>query len=214
MIRKILLDILFYFVSPILFWNFLREYLGGYYTLLAATIPGTIYAIASYVKEKEHRVAGYVLFFGMLLARLMDLWVDTPEGILWNDVRINVIYCLLWGGSILIRKPVGLYFFLNYASYRGLNYQESKKSFSRPPFVKYFYYFTLLLLVQDAWMALLYTALIKAYGIEGYNRILLISTCFNYLNIGLIVVSVILIIKRLKKEKVKEQEPMADTATE
>ena len=151
----------------------------------------------------------------MLFARLMDLVVDTPEGILWNDVRINVIYCLLWAVSILIRKPIGLYFFLNYASYRGLNYHESKKSFSRKPFVKYFYYFTLLLLAQDAFMALLYTVLIKTYGIEGYNKILLISTCFNYLNIGLIVVSVIFIVKRLKKEKAKERRELsAEVASE
>lgn len=183
---------------PLLFWNLLRTYFGDYYTLLMSTIPGVIYAIVTFVQKKEHRITGYIFFLGMLVARLMDLLVSTSEGILWNDVRVNMLYVILWSSSIVFGKPVGLYFFLDYASYSGLDYQKSKEKFSKKPFIKYFYRFTFLLLLQDLFMAILYTVLIRYCGIDYYNKIIVITGIFNYLNIGMITLFVIYIIKRIK----------------
>lgn len=203
--KKVILDILFYLAVPLLFWNFLRDYLGSYYTLLAATVPGTIYAVTTFIREKEHRITGYVLFGGMIVARLMDLIVSSPEGVLWNDVRVNIGFVILWTISLLVKKPIGLYFFLDYASYSGLNYSKAKKHYIQRPFVKYFYYFTLLLLVQDMIMAGVYTILIKSLGIDGYNKIQIITSTIGYVNIGLIIAFVYYIVRMIKKEEIHER---------
>jgi len=165
-------------------------------------LPGTVYAVWSFIKEKEHRITGYVLFGGIVVARLMDLIVDSPEQILWNDVRINITFIVLWSISIFVKKPIGLYFFLDYASYSGLNYKKAKQHYVKKPFVKYFYYFTLLLIVQDIIMAGVYTFLIKSLGIEGYNKIQIITSVISYVNIGLIVAFVFFIVRMIKKEEI------------
>ena len=200
MLVKIILDILFYIAMPLFFWNFLRECLGGYFTLLLAAIPGSIYALITFLKEKEHRITGYVFLGGMIVARLMDLVVSSPEQILWNDVRVNLCFAALWSISMLVKRPIGMYFFLDYASYAGLDYNYAKRHYlESPKLLKYFYWFTLMLLCQDMFLAGVYTVFIKIWGIAGYNKILLITSVINYLNIGCIVLFVSWIIKRIKK---------------
>jgi hypothetical protein len=167
-----------------------------------AAIPATIYAVTTFIREKEHRVTGYILFVGIIVARLMDLLVNSPEQIIWNDVRVDLGYVVLFGISMLIRKPIGLYFFLDYASYSGINYQKAKEHYYRAPIIKYFYYFTVLLVCQNLFMAGLYTVLIKLYGIEGYNTIAIVTNIAGYLNIGMIVLFVFYIIRIIKKEDV------------
>lgn len=196
--KKIILDILFYLVIPLLFWNLFRDFLGAYYTLLAAMVPGTVYAILTFTREKGHRITGYVLFGGMLFARLMDLIVSTPEGILWNDVRMNLIFAFLWGISLLIKKPIGMYFFLDYACYSGIDYRKAKAHYFEQP-LRQFYILTLILLVQDLIMAGLYSVLIKTLGIDGFNKIHVAMSILNYVNIGIIAFYVAHIIRFIHK---------------
>ncbi len=198
--RKIILDIFFYVAVPLIFWNFLRDFFGGYYTLLASTVPGTIYAITTFIREKEHRITGYVLFGGMILARLLDLIVDSPEAILWNDVWINILFAVLWGTSLVLRKPIGMYFFLDYASYSGVDYHKSKEHYIKHP-LKQFYILTIILFVQDVVIASTYAILITKLGIGGFNKILTTMGLINYLNIGIIVLYVIHTIKVIKNKK-------------
>src|SRR5690625_7616003 len=56
--RLMLLDLICYGVIPFLIWNYGRESLGDYIAILLSTVPGFIYTIYRFIKEKQLNIFG------------------------------------------------------------------------------------------------------------------------------------------------------------
>ena len=54
----VILDLIFYVVLPFVIWTFGRESLGDYWALLLSTVPGFIYTITNFVRDRQFNITG------------------------------------------------------------------------------------------------------------------------------------------------------------
>jgi len=197
--KKLVYDIVFYLIVPLLIWNWVRKGLGDYYTMLLTTIPGFIYTIFFFIKDKTYNVTGIFMLVSLFSGRILDILSGSAERMLWNDIYINIVYIFFWLTTILIKKPMGMYFFIDYAYAQGFNREKSKKLYLRKGLFKYFQYLTALFAIRDLEQILLKIWAIKTYGVTGFNQISIVMRINGYIFTGIIILFILFIVNLIKK---------------
>lgn len=198
--KRIFLDAFFYLGVPLLMWNLFRENLGDYYAILYGMLPAVIYTIAMAVIKKEWNVTG--LFFLSLISLnfIFNLLSKTAEQELWNGVYMSIISIAFYLLTILIKRPIGMYFFIDYAYAKGVPRKASKTLYRSAQNYHHFVKFTLFLILREVIVGGVKSFLIFDKGIEAFNTIQVTSSVLGYIFTGLTVVYVIYIIKKTKKQ--------------
>ena len=145
--NKLLLDAFFYLGVPLLMWNLFRESLGDYHTILYGMLPAVIYTIVVAFINKEWNVTGIFFLSIISMNFLFNLLSKTAEQELWNGVYMSVISFSFYVLTIVIKKPIGMYFFIDYAFAKGIPRKVSKELYSSSNNFHYFVEFTLFLMV-------------------------------------------------------------------
>ena len=197
--KKIFLDAFFYLVIPLLMWNLFRENFGDYLTILYGMLPAVIYTILVAITEKEWNVTG--LFFLSLISLnfLFNLISKTAEQELWNGVYMCIISFVFYLFTILIKKPIGMYFFIDYAYAKGAPRSASKALYSSSENYHHFVNFTAFLVLSEIITGAVVSLLISDKGVSAFNTIQITSSVLGYVFNGLTVVYVIYILKRIKE---------------
>jgi len=196
--KKILYEIAFYLIIPLIIWDIGRKEIGDYYAMLITTIPGCIYAIWTFIKYKQYNITGIYIISTLVIGRTLDIISGSAEKMLWNTIYINVASIILWITSIIIKKPIGMYFFMDYACLKGYSHETSKALFSQKSLVKHFQYFTAFLIARDLEGAVLKAWSIKKYGVEGFNKIIIFMNINGYIFAGLTIALVLIMGKKIK----------------
>lgn len=184
--KFILLDIICYIVLPYFIWNYGRELLGDYYAMLLSTIPGFLYTIYRFAKERQFNIAGLSILLALFLGTLVNLLSGDAESMLWNQVYLGLAYGMIFLISILIKKPLAMHFAIGFVYLQGFSKQDSLSMFTKKGIFIWFQLLTLLFFINSAFQNLLKAWLIYTYGADGYGEMLIYMKISGWIFYGLI----------------------------
>lgn len=125
--RKIaFLDIIFYIGLPLLIWNQGRELIGDYPAMLLSTVPGFIYTLYRFWHERRVNITGIFIITTLLVGTSLDLIAGSAEKMLWYQVYFGFAIAGLHAFFLVIRKPLAIYFAVDFVSLQGFDPAESK----------------------------------------------------------------------------------------
>ncbi len=205
-------EILFYILIPLVIWKFGRDILGDYYAMLFSTVPGFIYTIVNFLKEKQFNVTGVFILSTLFISTAMDLIVHTAEEMLWNGVYYNMGMIVFWIITILLKRPMALYFFIDYAYISGFPRENSYKLYTKKELNPYFYYLTFFFALRDFIQAGTKAWLIQIYGVEGFDHVLMIMKILGWTFTGLTFLVIAYIVNKINQYV--QQQPSNTDGTE
>ncbi len=169
----IFLEILFYVVVPYLIWTNGREGLGDYWALLLSTAPGFAYTIVRFIVDREFNVTGIFILFSLLVGTVIDILSGSAERMLWNQVYLGVAFSFVYLVSMLVKKPLPLFFFIDVAFLQGYDRESSRKLFYRKELFKWFQLLTLMFVIRGLTLAGIKAWLLDRYGVDSYGTMLI-----------------------------------------
>ncbi|MBX3688616.1 VC0807 family protein [Dokdonella sp.] len=207
--KRIVLDLFFYLAMPLIAWNVLRGHFSDYLLILIGLVPGLIYTLGSFMKEREWSVSG--LFFLVIISAnlTLNLLSSTAEQELWNPVWLSYASIVFYAMTMLAGRPLGIFFFIDYAHSRGIPRERSRALYRRKSNIHYFYKFTAFLMLREVASIAVKTYLIERLGVAGFNEIQLASSAINYAFTGLMVMVIIYILRHIDHSAPTEQEQPA-----
>ncbi|MDY0410575.1 VC0807 family protein [Virgibacillus soli] len=171
--KFIILDLIFYAAFPYVLWKFGRNPLGDYAAMLISTIPGFLYTVYRFVKERQFNIAGLFIISSLFLGTVVNLLSGSAELMLWNSVYLGLFYTVIHIIAFVIRRPFALYFAVDFAHIQGYERKSSKKLFHERGIFKWFQMIQLLFIVRGLFMAGLKAYLLNKYGVDGYDQMLI-----------------------------------------
>lgn len=193
--KRVILDLIFYLGIPLLSWNFCRELWGDYLTVLLGMLPAVVYTVLTFVRNREWNVTGIFFLSIISLNFTMNLLSHTALQELWNGVWMSCISIVFYALTIFIKRPIGLYFFIDYAYARGVPREQSRALYRAPQHFHHFVKFTLFLCFRELVVIIVKSVMIKKMGVEGFNSIQVTTTMLNYAFTVLMVFYIIYIVK-------------------
>jgi len=187
--KLMVLDLVFYMLLPLLLWNYGREPFGDYYAMLLSTAPGFIYTIYRFLRERQLNISGLFIILSLFLSTIVNLLSGSAENMLWNQVYLGYVYAALFLLSILFRKPLALYFAVDFAYLQGYPRKNSKALFSSKGIFKWYQMMTGLFFVRSVFQNSLKAWLIYSYGVEGYGQMLIYMQISGWFFSGLIMIA-------------------------
>jgi len=199
-------DLIVYLGIPLLIWNTCRQWLGDYPAMLISTVPGILYTLFTFFREKQYSVTGLFILATMIIGSIMDIYSKTAHQMLWNNVYLNIGLTIFWFFTMLIKKPMAMYFFIDYAYLHGVEKEHTRKLYREMPFFRYFMLLTAYLALQDLSDVVLRVWLIGIYDVAGFNTIKVITQIWGTSTTVLFVYFIILIVKKLQEHGKKPSE--------
>lgn len=176
--KRAVYDLLFYLIIPLFIWNVFKKEFGSYYAMLLTSLPGFIYTIYSFLKDKKYNVPGIYILTASVIGRILDVVSHSAEQMLWNDVYMHIAHASLWIITIVIKKPMAIYFIEYF--YTGAD-RNTKELFRKKELFKYFQYLTLLYALMYIEKMIVKVWAIKTYGVDGFNYISIIMRVNGYI---------------------------------
>ena len=195
--KRTLIDLIMYLGIPLLIWNTCRPSLGDYFAMLLSTLPGVVYTVYTFIKEKQFSVTGLFILATMIIGCVMDIYSKTAHQMLWNYVYMNIGLVIFWCITMFAKRPMAMYFFIDYAFLRGFPKEHTRPLYRQMPFFKYFMFLTAFLALRDLSDVFLRIFLIHLYDVEGFNKIKIITQVWDTLTTFMFVYGIILIIKNI-----------------
>ncbi len=199
--KRTLLDLIIYLGLPLLIWNTCRSILGDYFAMLLSTVPGFIYTIFTFIKEKQYSITGLFILATMIIGSTMDIYSKTAHQMLWNYVYLNFGLVTFWCLTMFAGRPMAMYFFIDYAFLHGVPKDHTRVVYRQMPFFRYFMLLTGFLAFRDFSDAFLRIFLIHHYDVEGFNKIKVITQIWNTVTTFIFVYGIIIIIKKIQLHK-------------
>lgn len=204
--KVVIFDLLFYLAIPYLVWKLGRDPLGDYYAILLSTAPGFCYSIYRFFILKQFNFTGLFIISTLLISTLIDLLSGSAEKMLWNQVFYGIAMGTFTLLSILINKPLALYFAVDIAALQGHQRESSFELFKTKKLFTSLKLFTALIMVQSYFNSGVKGYLIIKYGVEQYDLILLILRVSSWIFIGLKVIGLLMINKQIMEIHKQNQE--------
>lgn len=189
----ILLDLICYVALPYFIWTYGREPLGDYYAMLFSTVPGFLYTIYRFSKERQFNVAGLSILLSLFLGTMVNLLSGSAENLLWNQVYLGYAFGLVYLISILVKKPLALQFAVDFVYLQGMPKSKSKAQFSKKPIFFWFQLLTGLFFFTSLFQNSFKAWLIHSYGVDGYGEMLLYLKASGWVFYGLSIAGFFLI---------------------
>ena len=216
MIKKIintrtLTDLVMYLGIPLLIWNTCRPFLGDYFAMLLSTVPGIIYTLYTFFREKQYSVTGLFILATMIIGIVLDLSSKTAHQMLWNYVYLNIGLVIFWCLTMIVKRPMAMYFFIDYAFLHGVPKEHTRVVYRQKEIFRYFIYLTSFLAVRDFIDIFLRIFLIHLYDVQGFNKIKVITQVWNTVTTVMFIYGIILIIKKIQlhaKNTKEENKPV------
>jgi len=192
--KRTLLDLIIYLGLPLLIWNTCRSMLGDYFAMLLSTVPGFLYTIFTFIKEKQYSITGLFILATMIIGSTMDIYSRTAHQMLWNYVYLNIGLVTFWCLTMLTGRPMAMYFFIDYAFLHGVPKDHTRIVYRQMPYFRYFMLLTGFLAFRDFSNVFLRIFLIHHYDVEGFNKIKVCTQVWIIITTIMFVYGIILII--------------------
>src|SRR5699024_4546533 len=97
-------DIIFYMALPFIIWNYGKGFLGDYLAMLLSTVPGFIYTIYRFWKEKQFNIAGLFIISSLLLSTVVDLASGSAENMIWYGIYLGLFFTFIHMITLIIKS--------------------------------------------------------------------------------------------------------------
>ncbi len=129
---SMLWDVVIYLVLPIAVWRLGEGHLPDYYLILLTGIPGIIYTVLTLAIRKKANFTGIFLLTTMLIDSALDLLAGSVRNMFLYGLWQSVVMILFYGLTLLLSRPVSMYFALDVAELQGYNRQETRELYVSP----------------------------------------------------------------------------------
>lgn len=168
-----LIELIVYAVLPIAIWKYGREVVDDYIAMLVSTIPGIIYTIYRFAKDKQFNITGLFVLTSLVIGTTVDLLSGSAEQMIWNGVYLGLIFSAFHFLLFMIKRPLSLYLAVDFMYLQGDARQDSKALFYQKGIFKYFQMIQILFVVRGVCMAALTAFLLNKHGIDGYTSMII-----------------------------------------
>jgi hypothetical protein len=199
-------DLIFFLFFPLVIWNFGREYTGDYYAMLLSSVPGIIYSIVRFMMVKKVNISGLFIITNLVLGTLIDVLSGSAIQMLWNNVYYGYFLGMLFLMTIFINKPIVLFFSLDFAELQGADRKSMKESFYQKKVLFVFKLITFGFAFREVLLASLKAWLIIKYGVESFDKGIIIRQVLSWGITAISVYGFIYIYKLLNNESAKAKE--------
>ncbi|CAB3774497.1 VC0807 family protein [Paraburkholderia humisilvae] len=203
--RRIFIELLIYLGLPLLSWNLLRGHMSDYGLILVGLVPGLLYTIATVVLKKEWSVSGVFFLVVIVLNLLVDLASSNANQALWNPVWLSCTVLTFYMLTMLLKRPLGMFFFIDYAHGMGVPRERARMLYRHPRNIHHFYKFTVLLMLHEIASIAIRSVLLNRYGVNGYNQIQVSTSVVNYVFTGFTIIYVIYIQQHIDRTVLPSQ---------
>ncbi|SFI48494.1 MULTISPECIES: VC0807 family protein [unclassified Bacillus (in: firmicutes)] len=184
--NKVVYDIIFYLIFPFVIWKFGKQYIDAYYAMLISSVPGILYTLYCFKKERQFHVTGFFILITMIVNTSVDLLSGSAEKMLWNDVYYHIALGIVVICTIFIKQPLMLYFAADYAALQGDDRKESQLLYRDPRLFPSFQYFTFFFGLQFIVLSSIKIYMISKFGVDGYGEMKAIMTGIGWcISIGI-----------------------------
>ncbi|RJR12319.1 hypothetical protein C4588_02320 [Candidatus Parcubacteria bacterium] len=210
--KIVFFDLLFYLVMPYVIWKYGQDPLGDYYALLLSTVPGFVYTIVRFLIEKQYNVTGMFILASLFISTIVDILSGSAFNMLQNSVYVGAGFALFFVATMIVRKPLGLYFLADIAYLQGHKREDSLRLYRQKELLPAFYIVTGIFALRGLFSAGLKQYLIGVYGVEGYDRILFFMKINGWVFSAFIAAGFIYVNLKINDylEKQKKQDKDAD----
>lgn len=177
---KAILNIVFYLVFPFLIWKFAKLYIDPYYAMLISSAPGIIYTLYTFKKEKQFNVTGFFILVTLTANTTVDLLSGSAERMLWNDAYYHIVLGFIVICTILIKKPLMLYFAADIATMQGHDLTNSRKLYRHSRIYPALQCLTLFFGLQFILKSFLTIHLISSFGVDRYGEMRTLMTAVGW----------------------------------
>lgn len=191
--KLVFFDLIFYAAIPYILWTYGKEPLGDYWAILLSTVPGLIYTMYRFVVEKQFNILGLFIISSLFITTAVNLISASAETMLWNQVYLGFGYAVIFLLSILFRKPLALYFAVDWAYLQGYARKSSKALFMTKGIFLGFQLLTLLFVVRSAFQNALKMWLLIKHDAASYGQMIIYTNISGWIFNGLIMLSFMLI---------------------
>jgi len=168
------IEIIVFIALPYFIWNYARDYTGDYYAMLLSTVPGFFYTIFRFSKDRQFNVGGLFILISLFIGTLVDLLSGSAVQMLWNSVWLGFAYTVVYLVSMIIRKPLALYFAVDFAYLQGFPRENSKYLYSINENKKWFQLITAIFVLKGLVMSSIMAILIIRHGVEAFMHLILL----------------------------------------
>ncbi|MYL34491.1 hypothetical protein GLW08_13270 [Pontibacillus yanchengensis] len=175
-----MLDIICYVIFPLVIWHMLRDPIGDYYAMLLSSVPGIIYTIYRFKALKKINVFGIYMISTLVVGTLIDVLSGSAINLLWNNVYYAYAMAGLFLVTIIIRRPIALYFALDFTELQGFDRQINKKLFFHKKIYYIFNWIVVAFALQNIILASIKAWLITKYGVEAFDEGIILRQVVNW----------------------------------
>ena len=186
-----LLDIILYFIFPLLFWNVGRGYFGDYITILFSTVPGILYTLYRFKMTESFNFTGLFIIFNLSSGIVVDVLSGSALQLLWNDVYVSLFLAVIYFLSYLLKKPIHLYFTLDILTLRGYDKSLTKEQLYEKKTLLLLNIVTLFYCIIECGYALIMVNWISMYGVEAFQLNVIFDNILNVIMTGISIISFI-----------------------
>ncbi len=184
----VLLDIIIYALFPLFIWHFVRDFIGDYYAMLLSSVPGIVYSVYRFYELKRINFFGVFILVTLMIETLIDILAGSSLQLLWNKVFYTAAMGLFFLGSIIIKRPITLYFGLDFAELQGYDRRFSKCLYYQKRLFRIFQLITFVFALRSGVLAAVKTWLIMEYGVEAFEKGIILRQAFSWLMTGFTIV--------------------------
>lgn len=216
----IFLELLFYAALPYAIWKFGREPFGDYAAMLLSTVPGIIYTVYRFAKDRQFNVTGLFILGSMLIGTTVDLLSGSAEQMIWNNVYLGLFYTFLFVILFIVKQPISLYIAVDFAYLQGYARKDSKALFFQKGVFRWFQLIQIVFIIRGLVMAGITVFLLRKYGIDSYGDMLIYKRVAGWVFSGILTgmffyISVVIqkYTKRLREkneQKIQESEVVTE----
>lgn len=207
--RLALLDIICYVAIPFIIWNYGREPFGDYWAIIFSTVPGLIYTIYRFWSERQFNILGIFIILSLLIDTTVNLLSGSAENMLWNQVYLGYGYAGVFLISVVLKRPLALYFMVDWAYIQGFARKNSISLYYRRELFTGFQVLTGLFIIRSIIQTSFKAWLLQKYGPESYGQMLIYLRISGWIFSGVITIAFIMMILKINKVVEKRIEKMA-----
>ncbi|MCI3920339.1 hypothetical protein MO973_08840 [Paenibacillus sp. TRM 82003] len=189
---------------PYAIWLWGRASLSDYHALLLSTVPGFLYTIGRFAKERSWNVTGLFLIAALLIGTTIDLLSGNAELMIQNNIRTLFAFGLFFLASMLAKRPMALYFFADTAKVLGVPQdrggERSHETLRRSDLLPYFHALTLLFVLRYVVIAVAKLFMFEIYGVEGYGLLIWWRVALSWGFGALILVASLFVARRVREK--------------
>lgn len=182
----IYLELLFYAALPYAIWKFGREPFGDYAAMLLSTVPGILYTVYRFAKERQFNVTGMFILGSLLIGTTVDLLSGSAEQMIWNNVFLGLFYTFLYVILFFLKQPFSLYIAVDFAYLQGYARKDSKALFFQKGIFRWFQLIQIVFIIRGLFMAGITTFLLRKYGIDSYGDMLIYKRVAGWVFSGIV----------------------------